>query len=931
MRADEAEPVGRAEETAVLDRLLAALPGTGGSLVLSGGPGIGKTALLRHALHRAARRGIRTKEVAGIQPEPPLPYAGLRRLLAPVLPEAQTLPEAQRNCLSGALGMTASSVRTDRLKVAMAALALLCDRAHARPLLVVVEDAHWLDASSAQAISFLARRLRPVPVLMLIARRDGQPDNDFDDTGLERLPLTPLPGGAAGRLLDAQPAMAALRVTRPNLAIMRQRLLREAAGVPLALVELPLAPVGPDLVGEERPPLSDRLEQTFAHRYGRLPASSRSLLLAAALNDGDRLAEALGAAQRLAEPDQEPVTLEAVEVATTAGLVESSCGRLLFRHPLMRSAVRKSAGPTARQAAHQALAEQLATQPDRALWHHACGSQPPDPDIAASLESAARRAGARGDCSAAVETLLLASAFSDDPGRRGELLLRAADAAVGAGRFPRARRLLTEAGRLPLRPVDRAQLAWFLEVLGTGPWSDQDRVAQTVGAVERMRASGREECALEYLHAAAQRCWWTGLDDGLRKQVAESAGRFQLPHEDARLLSALACAAPVHTAREVRARLSQVTELSAETLPDLTNYALAACALGDFRESHRFLQVAVRMPADSGGTSARVEMLTAHAVTLLQLGRHQEALAAAETAVKESEQAGLVHHTAMAHLIAARASAALGDGARCASEVALGEEPLLALGAGPMLAEAQTARGLAALASRQYERAYGLLRRVFDRADPVYHSFVRHRALGDLAEAAAGAGDRPIAEARSWLDVLEPVADATGSPVLLAGVAHARAFLAEDRLADEAFAAGLARDPRDAPLLHARLRLAHGMRLRGQRRVRESRSALRAAREAFTALEAHPWETWARRELRATGAARGRTGSAPRDALTPQEERIVRLAAEGLSNREIAGRLGLSHRTVSTHLYRLFPKLGVSARGQLGSALERRAAAGAKG
>ncbi len=367
------ELIGRDPEIAAVESLLARIAAGGGSLLVLGDPGIGKSALAEVASRRAADRGMRVLTCAGVPGEAHLSFTGLHQLLRPVLADAAGLPRGQREALLIALGMSEGTVPAMPL-VGLATLELLVAGAGRPPVLVIAEDVHWLDSSTCEVLAFVSRRLGADPIGLVGTGRETElDDNPLAGAGLAELRLSPLDPAAAAVLLDTDGVLD---------PVVRQRVLTEAAGNPLALVELPTTASQHD--GRGWIPLTRRLEQAFASRLPGLPAVTFTVLLAAGLNDGDALAEALAAASLVAGA---PVSVADLAEAVAAGLAEVDGQSMRFRHPLVRSAVCETAGPARRQAMHQALAEVLTGVPDRRVWHRAAASLGPDEEVAAGLEA----------------------------------------------------------------------------------------------------------------------------------------------------------------------------------------------------------------------------------------------------------------------------------------------------------------------------------------------------------------------------------------------------------------------------------------------------------------------------------------------------------------------------------------------------------------
>jgi AAA ATPase domain len=393
--------VGREAELQVLTGLIDAVEQSGAALVLRGDPGIGKSRLLAEAMSLAGQRNMNVLAAQGVQSEARLAFAGLQQLLRPVRSYSAGLSQAHRSVLEAALGI-GDEHPPEHFRIALAVLDLLSEAATNRPLLLIAEDAHWLDQPSVDVLSFVARRLESEPIVLLAAARDGYP-TVFRAGELPELRLRPLDPASAARLLEEG--------THPLPPTQRGRVLREAAGNPLALVELPSIAYRLD-DGHPMPglvPLTERMERAFAARAADLPFGTQLLLLVAALNDSESLGEALQAGAALAGG---PVDVELLQAAADVAIIELDERSLRFRHPLMRSAVRQAAPIERRLRAHEALAEVLSGQPDRSVWHRAALISGQHESIAVELEQAAARARRRGAAGVAVLALRRAADLS---------------------------------------------------------------------------------------------------------------------------------------------------------------------------------------------------------------------------------------------------------------------------------------------------------------------------------------------------------------------------------------------------------------------------------------------------------------------------------------------------------------------------------------
>ncbi|MEU8238439.1 AAA family ATPase [Actinoplanes missouriensis] len=891
----------------------------GGALVISGEAGIGKSALLAEARRMAAAGGLLVLSTAGVEAESRLPFAGLHNLLRPILHRAQALPAPQRDAMLAAFGMTGGAA-ADLFLIALAALNMLGEACAEPAVLLLVEDAHWLDSATTDVLGFVARRLDADPVLLLATIRDGFGTSFGSD--LPALRLQRLDEAAAAALLDARAG------TLPPGA--RSRLLKDAAGNPLALVELALATAHTTTDTHLVRPLTDRLEEAFAARVARLPAATRALLLAAAINDGDALPETLSAASLIAGS---PVTTGDLGPATAASLLEPDEIRVRFRHPLMRSAIYQRAGLAQRYAAHAALARVLADQPDRAIWHRAASLAEPDEDVAAGLEEAAVQARRRGAVTSALSALERAARLTADPARRAARLLRAAEAAVELGRHDVVTTLVREARTVELSARQQAQLLWIEASFGAGLQEEHRRPAAIAAAARKVAADGHTDVALRLLNGAALRTFWTGADGspGLRRDAGGSAGQrivevaetLPVAAGDPDLLAILAFAAPIERGATVITSLRHSAARSGSDAEALRLVGSAAILVGAFDLAKTCTTGALPTLRAQGRLGLLARALGAQAWSAAHLADLDIGIPAAEECARLAAETSQPLFVGIGRAAAAVLAALRGDDETARSQATAAEQGALSGGVRPVLATARFACGLEALGAGRYAEAYEHLRRMHDPADPSFHPALRCFVLADLADAAVHSGQQ--AAVAGVIAEMEAFARQTPSPALHGGLRHARAVLAADDEAESRFTEALRDTDGGWPFVRARLHLAYGQWLRRQRRATDSRAPLRAARDTFDSLGTTPWGDLARQELRASGETSQRHTVEAHDLLTPQELQIAQMAADGMTNREIGERLYLSHRTVSTHLHRIFPKLGVTSRTQLGAIVRSRA------
>ncbi len=902
---------GREREVAVLRTLISRLgEGVGGALVIRGGAGAGKSALLSMVAGEARARQIAVLSAAGVQSEVGLTYAGLHRLLHPVLSRASDLPSRQRSALLTAFGLTEGTgedTAADMFLTGLATLQLIGACAASAPVLLCVDDAQQLDQPSCDVLGFVAGRLGALPGALIVAARDGM-RAPLSDAGLAEIHLDGLDERAAQALLDH----LAPGLDRP----VRDRLLSDADGNPLALAELatcqPPATADPPIAATMAArPLTDRLRQAFAAQAADLPAGTRCVLLVAAADEQAAIGELLGAASVVAGS---AITVDALGPAVVAGLIEVERTRLRFRHPLMRLALYQSATVADRQAAHTALADVLVGRPDDRVWHEAAASLAPDERLAAALDATAARARRRGAIETATAATERAAELSETDAQRGVRLLRAADLAFDRGNPEDGPRLLGAAEQLDLTAEARIWLSWLRQAGTQADWYATANVESVIGMADRMRTGGEPRLATETLRTAALRCWWGDPDQATRAAVVAAAHRIPRPTNEPATLAMLACADPVRQAAEV---ISAIRGLTPDPAAPAQAYLLGSAASAVWAQDVAlpFLDVAVTGLRRQGRRGLLTQALVAQAWAAVHLARGPVAMAAAAEATRLAEATGQPRWTTGANLAVAAIATARGEFDKAERLTSAAEAALTTTGPNPMRALACFVRGRGAVAHQRYAYGAGQLRKVLDPADPAYHPFIGFWGLADLVEAMAHSGQNEAA--RTYLARLESLAAETSAPLLRAQAGYARPMVAGDDHAEPLYQAALDRELVNWPCLRGRMMLWYGRWLRRQRRIAESRTPLRDAGDSFVALDCRGLADHARAELRASGETSRPRSPEAWDQLTPQELEIAGLAAQGMSNREIGQRLYISHRTVGYHLHRIFPKLGITSRSQL--------------
>ncbi|WP_229075036.1 AAA family ATPase [Actinoplanes sp. DH11] len=904
---------GRDAELALLDHLLTdAAAGSGAALVIRGEPGIGKTALLDCLERSASQQRMRVLRSVGAESESQLPYAAIHQLLHPLFDGIGDLPPVHRSALRTAVGL--EDGEPDVFAVALAVLELVTESAVGQPVALILDDLHWFDRASGDVLAFLARRVATEPVLVVGATRTVALDDPQRRSGLPDIELGRLAGTDAAALLDA-------RAPRLSHAV-RRRLLTEAAGNPLALVELPKTVTGQppgDPVGQALP-LNRRLEAAFAARAESLTPRTAVLLLVLAADTTCDLRRLLAAATDTAGAQ---IGLDDAQEAIDAGLLKFTGASLRFKHPLMRSAVYQQAPVADRVDAHRALAGQLADFPDRQLWHLAAATIGTDELLADQLERYAERARTRGATMSAVAALRRAGELTDDSHTARSLLLRAAELASEIGARHEVEQLLASSDLIGLGPVEQARLTNVMEVVRYPQYRDPlQRVRDLTDIAAAAHQAGHPEVSMQLLWRAASRCFFqaTGPETAEARRKVAALVDVAAPHpDDPQALAILAYTVPEERGHEILQRLRQATEAGrAGAGPDAMRFlGSAALVLGDFARSSASIDVAAADARAQGRLGVLARLLGGSNWGRLWLGQWDTAhaeLTEARTLAQETGEAfySVAAQTSIATVTAMRGG--LVQATTLLDEVAASP---LAEGMRYIQVALAQARGLVHLFQGDAHNAYTVLAQTFEPAHPSYHRYMRWWLVPDLLDAALAAGR--LNEARTLITELPDLADRVGAPILVLAARYAAVVTSDDATlnAAETLSGELGR----WPVYRARLQLHLARQLRRQRQTQDARNLLRMARDTFDTLGAEPWANMARAELRAAGEQSRQRVSSARERLSPQELQIAGLAATGLTNREIAERLFLSHRTVSSHLYRVYPKLGITRRTQLASTL----------
>jgi DNA-binding CsgD family transcriptional regulator len=912
--------LGRRSHRHDLDRLLVQLrEGTSAVRVVRGEPGVGKTALLDYLAERAS--GCSVARAAGIQSEMELPYAGLHQLCWPMRDELQRLPGPQRDALGTVFGVHQGDA-PNRFLVGLAVLSLLSEVAGKQPLVCLVDDAQWLDRESAQALAFVARRLLAESVALVFAVRTA-PD---ELAGLPEIEVEGLDDRDARALLDsALPAPLDGRV--------REQIVAETDGNPLALLELARTLTPAELAGgfglaDALPRSADRqgqasaIEEIFGRRLRALPSPTRTLLLIAAADPLGEPTHVIRAAEQLG------IALEAAAPAVDAELVEFGA-RVRFRHPLVRSTVYRTATLSEVQEAHGALAVATdpAVDPDRRAWHRAKAAPAPDEDVARELERSAGRAQARGGVAAAAAFLEHAVRLTRDPARRSRRALTAAKAKHLAGAHETARELLTVAEAGPLDELQHGHADLLRGQIAATASRGNGAPSLLLAAARRLEPLDVATARETYLELLAETLFAgplasdVGLIDAARAaQTAPPPPGSPRPSD--LLLDGYALtitdghAAGAPTLKRALSAFRRDESSSAEGLRWLWLACVAAMDLWDDESWHELSTRFAQLARDAGALALLPIALSSRVGILVNEGR----LDVAAAVVDEIDEVSAATRTSLGPYAGLSLAAWQGDDAKVAALTATSMEEVIARGEGIGLSMVHWTQAFLHNAAGRSQEALSAAERALE-----YPATLLYRRWGliELIEAAVRSG-RPE-RALGAVERLAETTQASGTEWAQGVELRSRALVSDGDTADRLYRDALSHLARTRVRVElARTHLLYGEWLRRERRRRDAREQLRAAYEMLVAMNAGALTDRAERELLATGDIIRKRTAAIADQLTSQEAEVARLAHGGLSNAEIGARLFISPRTVEYHLRKVFAKLGIGSRQQLGAALAER-------
>jgi DNA-binding CsgD family transcriptional regulator len=901
--------LGREREREVLDRLLDGVrSGRGGVLMMHGEAGVGKTALLRYAA--AAGREFRIVQTSGVEAEMELPFAAVQQLCSPFFGLMSRLPSPQRDALGVAFGLVGGAAHPapNRFLVSLAVLGLLADAAEEQPLVCLIDDAQWLDSASAGTLAFVARRLLAEKIALVFAARElGEAL-----TGLPELDIGPLDRRDARVLLESVlPAPLDERVL--------ERIVAETHGNPLALLELPRGLSPSQLAGGfgllQAMPVSAGVEESFVRRLARLPEDARRLLLVAAADPVGDPTLVWGAAERLGIPESAANTAESEDL-----LVLSP--RVVFRHPLVRSAIYRASDADERREVHRALAEATDPRidPDRRAWHRAQATSVPDEDVASELEHSAARAQARGGFAAAAAFLERAVVLSPEPSRRARRALAAADAKFQSGALGDALDLLltAESGTAMDDPV-RARAHLLRAQIAFASRRGSDATPLLLSAARELEPVDPSLARATYLEALSAAMFAGRLARGAGLVEAGKAALAGPPMPPAprppdlllrgfavQATEGYAAAAPI--LKEALSGFSREVDPSPDEARWLWFASWIALHMWDDATWSVLSTRQLELVRRTGALSALPFVLANRSSVYAFLGDLRTA------ALLEEELSAVTEATGIAGISYGRLSIAAvrGGEAEFSELVRVAVEEARTRGEGVALTVAEFLTGTLYNGLGRYDEALTATLP----AERFYMEGPAIWALTELIEAAVRSGQPE--RARRAFERVQVTTRAAGTDWALGIEARMRALLSDGDAAESHYREAITRLRRTSIRVQlARTHLLYGEWLRRERRRTEARQELRTAHELFRDFGVEAFAERARVELEATGERARKRTAETLDQLTPQETQIGRLAVEGHTNREIAARLFISTSTVEYHLRKAFRKLGVKSRTQL--------------
>jgi hypothetical protein len=818
--------LGRESEVAKIKNSVESAPEQGSVVLLVGEPGIGKSALLAVARDAAVAAGHTVLAVDGVETEMHLPFGGLQQLVTPLVGSLGALPTAQREALETAIGLSIKS-GPELFLIAEATFSLIVSERQHRPVIIIADDVQWLDPQSHQILAFLAYRSAVGCFTVVGAMRTNHP-GPLVDSEFPKLLVHGLDDQAAERLLEGHSASFHAN----DLKRIRQ----EAAGNPLALLELPRSWGGVPKTTDQPPALSARLEHAFAGRVSELPLETQDALLLAAVSSSNDTAEILAAMEAFVAPGASPRILEP---AVVAGLITKTVSNITFRHPLVRSGILQRESLERRHAAHRALADVLTTDRYRKSWHSAWSIVGPDDEIADELAATVPDSLRRGAVMSAVSSLERSARLTTLPKRRGERLLQAALFAFGAGRADVVARILREASEVDLTELDQVRFSWLTEALNGDVAADSVRVRELIRNAEMAVSFEDNGLALDLLLSTGLRIWWADSGSEDRARVLQVLDGFAQGKDDPRHITAVALVEPVLRNTEVHHRLRAMDFDKIADGDVLRVYGMAAYAIGDLPLATQLLSGAEKVFRDQGRLGLLPVVLALQVHIRIELGDWPAAAAATDEVTSVSLETGQAVFAQNNVLVEARGRALRGEWEAALELMSAAEAEAHEQGVNDQICLAYLARGAALLSADRPEEAFACLKRQYDPGDPGYH--LRESMDGLALTVESAVDSQHFDEAHEIVASFETVFVVAPSPLLEVNLLYSRALLAPTDLRDSLFQAALAHELSDWPWLKARLQLEYGRWLLSSGRGRQAFAHLTASLAVFDFIGAQRW------------------------------------------------------------------------------------------
>lgn len=894
--------IGREHELGELRRVLAAVSDRGDAVRISGEPGVGKSALMGAIATRARTDGMQVLQTTGVEAESGFAYASLERLLEPLIGPDHGSTDRAAGVLRAAFARDRVQLSDEVYLVAMAALELLTASASVLPAVILVDDVQWVDSPSADVVGFVGRRIaHDAMVLVVAGRRDDRTWHD----GIRELVLEPLGDESSVELLAA---------ASPGLSTsLAARVLHLAAGNPLGLIELgrTLAVADETASGLDREiPLTARLEAAFAAGTETLGDVPRNVLLAAALAPGASWSEISGA---VAHATGTRPGADDIGDVDDLGLLTGDRRFVQFRHPLARSAVVQAATRREQQVLHEGLALVI-VEPERNLRHRVAAVIGFDRGLADELDLRSRQRSGR----AAIDTLERAAELTEDPTQRSHRLIRCAELADGLAERTEVMRYVAAVEALEPTGIDRIRTTALRIVSSDVAPSDPRPPLELLALAHEASGAGEIELTLQFLTRIADRSRAARLVDELQHQVIELALGVPVEPNDLRVTNIIAHVAPIGRSATIVERLVGIEPDGMASDHDHL-LAYSAMAVGDMPLAAVAFDSAIGRERTAGQLRPLAVDLSMRGWVALELGDWGTAGQFAGEALTLAMETGQHVLACPALLLQAALAGAIGDIEQENRQIVAASQLINRGGVANYRLAINLARGVAAAVDGRHGEAVSALDVLLDSDEPDHNPRHAVPAIAYYAHSAARVGRAD--HARRVLQRFEEQNPGGSGPGMRIALTHAACALAPESGAVDVYEAALADETMQRAFDQARLRLELGSRLHRHRHIVESRMHLRVAAQLFDVMGNVPFANRARAGLRAAGERTGHTAPSGRSDLTPQEAQIADLAAAGLSNKQIGERLFLSHRTVASHLYRIFPKLGISTRSQISSAL----------